>query len=225
MLLFSPDLCAGRDALEVLEATLPWVDAIQIRPKPARDASTSAAPCPARETYAWCLRVLDLVAAHPDRNTLVLVDDRVDVAAVLWEKGCAGVHLGQDDCPVATARALLGSRPLVGLSTHDIAQVAQARELRVDYLGFGPIHATATKGYTRGVGAAACAIACAESARPVFAIGGIDVANVGQLVRVGRAAVGAAILNAPDPARAARDLRNSLAAGAGYDRASNIASP
>ena len=214
MLVFSPELCVDRDPLAVLEATLPWVDAIQIRPKPARGPSGSEAPCAAGETHAWCVRVLDLLTAQRDRRTLVLVDDRVDVAAVLWERGCAGVHLGQDDCPVAAARALLGSEPLVGLSTHDAAQVAHAAKLQVDYVGFGPIHATATKGYTRGVGAEACAAASALSVQPLFAIGGIGLRHLNGLARVGRVAVSSAILCAADPGRAAREMRTQLAIGA-----------
>ncbi len=210
MLLFTPELCADRDPLEVLEAALPWLDVVQIRPKPVGAQAGAHAPCAARETYDWCVRVLDLLAATRAGRPLVLVDDRVDVAAALWSEGCDGVHVGQDDCPVAAARALLGPDPLIGLSTHDLAQVARAHELSVDYLGFGPIHATPTKGYARGLGAPACEIARARSKYPLFAIGGIDRGNVGELVSVGRVAVGSAILLADDPARAARELRAAL---------------
>ncbi len=210
MLLFAPKVCADRDPLEVLEAALPWIDVVQIRPKPVGAQASSGAPCAARETYDWCVRVLDLIGATQTGHPLVLVDDRVDVAAALWNRGCAGVHVGQDDCPVAAARALLGPEPLIGLSTHDVAQVARAHELAVDYLGFGPIHATPTKGYTRGLGAPACESARTRSRYPLFAIGGIDRGNVGALAEVGRVAVSSAILLADDPARAARELRAAL---------------
>jgi thiamine-phosphate pyrophosphorylase len=210
MLLFTPEVCAERDPLEVLEAALPWIDVIQVRPKPVRAQPSSDAPCAARETYDWCVRVLDRIAAAHTNRPLVLVDDRVDVAAALWSAGCAGVHVGQDDCPVAAARTLLGPDPLIGLSTHDLAQVAHAHEIAVDYLGFGPIHATATKGYARGLGAPACEAARAKSKYPLFAIGGIDRGNIGELASVGRVAVSSAILLADDPARAARELRAAL---------------
>jgi thiamine-phosphate pyrophosphorylase len=213
MLLFTPELCGDRDPLEVLEAALPWVDMVQIRPKPVGDPKSSNAPCPARETHDWCVRVLDLVGVYPAPRALVLVDDRVDVAALLWERGCAGVHIGQDDAPVAAARALLGPDPLIGLSTHDLDQIAEAERLAVDYLGFGPVHATSTKGYAQGLGASACASARAASTRPLFAIGGIDRENVGELAPVGRIAVSSAILCAEDPARAARELRSALSPG------------
>ncbi len=210
MLLFTPELCGERDALAVLDAALPWLDAVQVRPKPP--PSASGAPCPARETYDWCLRVIDVCAVRGDRRPLVLVDDRVDVAAALAGRGCHGVHVGQDDCPVTDARRFLGPGPLIGLSTHDAEQVARAHELSVDYLGFGPIHATATKGYARGLGVAACAAATRGSTLPVFAIGGIDLSNVSGLSCTGRIAVSGAILCAADPAQAARALRAALVA-------------
>lgn len=207
MLLFSPDLCGTRDPLATLEAALPSIDAVQIRPKPVNVEHARSAPCLARDTFDWCARVLALV--DPEK-TLVLVDDRVDVAAALLDHGCAGVHLGQDDCPVSIAREMLGPDPIVGFSTHSMQQVVEASELAVDYLGFGPVHATRTKGYARGLGPEACWLASRGTSLPVFAIGGIDATNIGELARVGRAAVGSAILCADDPARAARELRALL---------------
>lgn len=206
MLLFTPELCAPRDPMEVLDAVLGSVDVVQVRPKSA----SSSGPCAARETYDWCVRVLDLLGARPARDVLVIVDDRVDVAAALRERGCVGVHLGQEDCPVATARQLLGPDPLIGLSTHDARQVGEAGETSADYLGFGPIHATSTKGYARGLGPEAAWIATAASQVPVFPIGGIDATNIEELSRIGRAAVSSAILRADDPGRAASELRSAL---------------
>lgn len=209
MLLFSPGLCEPRSPLEVLERVLEWVDIVQIRPKPLGAAATRA-PCAARDVHDWCLRVLELIQVRPTLELVVMVDDRVDVAAALWSRGCAGVHVGQGDSPVPLARAILGPHPLIGLSTHDARQVAEAGQLEVDYIGFGPIHATETKDYRRGLGAEAAWIANAASARPVFPIGGIDATNAGELERIGRAALGSAILRADDPANAARDLRRLL---------------
>jgi thiamine-phosphate pyrophosphorylase len=154
--------------------------------------------------------VLDLVRVHGRSEVLVMVDDRVDVAAALKSAGCAGVHVGQDDCPVAIARDVLGPGALIGLSTHTLQQVADAEDAAVDYLGFGPIQATATKGYAAGLGPEAVWIASQASARPVFAIGGITLENAGEIARVGRAAVASAILGADDPARAAREMRALL---------------
>jgi thiamine-phosphate pyrophosphorylase len=208
MLLFTPELCAPRDPMEVLEAALASVDVVQIRPKRA----SSSAPCAARETYDACVRVLDLLSAHPGVDVLVIVDDRVDVAVALWERGCAGVHLGQDDCPIAIARRLLGPDPLIGLSTHDVRQVGEAGETSVDYLGFGPVHATSTKGYALGLGSETAWIASEGAHVPVFPIGGIDATNIEELARIGRAAVSSAILRADEPGKAAGELRSLLLA-------------
>ncbi|MBL8861321.1 MAG: thiamine phosphate synthase [Planctomycetes bacterium] len=209
LLLFTPELAGGREPLEVLEAAAPWIDVVQIRPKPPGGASR--APCEARATRDWALRTLELDAVRR-HALLVTVDDRVDVARWLWAQGLAGVHLGTEDAPPGAARACLGPGPLVGLSTHDLAAVAAASDLPIDYLGFGPVHATGTKGYARGLGAEAAWIAAEAATRPVFPIGGVDAVNAAELARVGRAAVGAAILGAPDPAAAARAIRAALAA-------------
>ena len=203
-LVFTPSLCAGRDPLEVLEALLDVVDLVQVRVK-GRDGRTDAA-----RTCECTERVLELCARLGDAAPPVLVNDRVDVARALAERGCAGVHLGQDDAPPRAARELLGARALIGLSTHDAAQVARAGDEPVDYLGFGPVHATSTKGYARGLGSEAAWIAARATHLPLFPIGGIDARNASELEDVGRAAVGAALLAAPDPVRAARELRALL---------------
>jgi thiamine-phosphate pyrophosphorylase len=210
LLLFTPAACGARDPLEVLESVLPSIDVVQVRPKALGATGAVHAPCEARATWEWARRVLDLVNARADVDVLVTVDDRVDVAAALRSAGCAGVHLGQDDCPVEVARAALGPDALIGLSTHTLDQVAEAEDAPVDYLGFGPVHATSTKGYAAGLGSEAVWIAGQASAKPIFAIGGITLENVGELARVGRAAVASAILGADDPARAAREMRALL---------------
>jgi thiamine-phosphate pyrophosphorylase len=214
-LLFSPAACGGRDPLEVLEAALPHVDLVQVRIKAlAAGPEPTGAPSEARGTFEWTEKVLELAALHAELEVPVLVDDRADVARSLLERGCAGVHLGQDDAPARWMRALLGPDPLIGLSTHSLAQVAAALEEPVDYLGFGPIHATSTKGYARGLGGEAAWIAAQASPLPVFPIGGIELANVVELEGAGRAAVSSAILAAADPSRAARELRAALRSAA-----------
>jgi len=209
LLLFTPELCGTRDPLEVLEAAAPFVDVVQVRPKSV--GALQRGPCEARATFDWARRILDLALVR-ELAILVTVDDRVDVAAALWSQGLAGVHVGEDDMPVAAARAFLGDGPLIGLSTHDFDAVLEAEEGPADYLGFGPVHATSTKGYAQGLGADACWIAAEAAARPLFPIGGIDVDNAAELARVGRAAVGSAILGAADPRAAARAIRAALEA-------------
>ena len=214
MLLLTP-ASTERDPASLIELLAPEVDAIQIRPKPIGEAS---APAPARETYALARLALERIVSLWDSPSnpsapLVLVDDRVDVALALWDEGVAGVHLGEDDMPPEKARDLLGPGPLIGLSTHEIEAVVRAEELPVDYLGFGPIAPTQTKGYRRGVGPERAWVASAGSTRPLFPIGGIDETWAEALAPVGRAAVGTAILSAPDPPTAARALRAALQEG------------
>jgi len=200
-LLFTPALCGERDPLGVLSAALPHVDLVQVRIK------TGDAPTAARELHDWTARVLALTR---DSGLPVIVNDRPDVAQSLAAHGCAGVHLGQDDCPPRIARELLGPEALIGLSTHSPAQVVRALDEPIDYLGFGPVHATATKGYAHGLGAEAAWVAHLSAHVPLFPLGGIDAMNAGELSEIGRAAVSAAILSARDPAAAARTLRELL---------------
>jgi thiamine-phosphate pyrophosphorylase len=213
MLIFSPELCGEREPLEVLEQLAGEVDVVQVRPKPPAEQLTrgiSADPaCEARATYEWALAALDLFAGL-ETAPLLLVNDRVDVALALRERGCAGVHLGQGDLPPSAARAVLGEAPLIGLSTHDVRQVVLAAEEPVDYLGLGPIFTSSTKGYAQGLGGEVCWVASSGSELPIFAIGGIHPSNASELEQLGRAAVSSALLAAEDPAAAARALRAGL---------------
>ena len=205
MLLLTPELVPDGGAMAVVEAALPHLDVIQVRPKPLGSNGTTSA----REAWELCVALLERVATLPD-PPLVLVNDRVDVARALRSAGLAGVHLGQDDTPVAVARELLGPDPLIGLSTHDTTQVVLGSEEPVDYLGFGPVFATATKGYGKGLGPERAWVASEAFGGPLFAIGGIDTTNAETLTQVGRAAVGSAILSAQDPGEAARRIAEQL---------------
>ncbi len=209
ILLVSPELTPDGRVLERVAAALPWVDALQARPKDPRTQPSPEAPCPARATYDLARQLLTLTREHGSQ-ALVFVDDRVDVARALLPHGLAGVHLGTDDCDPVLARAFLGEDALIGLSTHSFDEVVAAQELPVDYLGFGPIHATATKGYAQGLGAEMAWIAAQTSDLPIVPIGGIDALNAHELARVGRVCVGSAILAATDPAAAARAVRAAL---------------
>lgn len=123
-----------------------------------------------------------------------------------------GVHLGQDDVPVPEARALLGEERIIGLSTHDPAQIDAAQDAGVDYIGVGPVHSTPTKPGRPAVGTDLIAYARRRSSRPFFAIGGIEPANLEAVLEAGaeRVAVVRAITEAPDPEQGARRLRTTL---------------
>lgn len=242
LLIFTPDL-AQSDPLAALEAALPHVDIVQVRPKPLGDRRADAPPTAtiteARSAYEWCLRVLALRdSAALEHPPLIFVNDRVDVARALTHPdrprdvgSLDGVHLGTGDMPPAAARSVLGEDVLIGLSSHTTMDVANAWDEPIDMLGFGPVFSTATKGYGVAqpspanmlinpsrvktstpivVGPDLAWIATETSPVPVFPIGGIDLSTILELERVGRAAVGSAILGADDPARAAQALRASL---------------
>ena len=148
----------------------------------------------------------------------LVVNDHCELAA---ELDADGVHVGQDDSPVHIARKIVGPRRLVGVSTHDLAQVRAADTAGADYLGFGPMFPTATKGYLRGQPPRALRDAAASTALPIFAIGGITVPRVAQVVTAGaeRIAVSSAILAAGSPGDAARELRDRLLGVSGHGHA------
>ncbi len=207
------------EALARLVAAAPWLGLVQVRPKALGGAGAAGDVTEARAARDWARAVLAALARAGHPELPVLVNDRVDVAALLWDEGVAGVHLGADDAPPAVARALLGADALIGLSTHGLEDVLEAADAPVDLLGFGPVFATATKGYgqatspataPRLLGASQAWIAAEAAATPLFPIGGVDLTNVDELAEVGRAAVGSAVLASDDPARAARTLAEAL---------------
>src|SRR5439155_13661824 len=121
-----------------------------------------------------------------------------------------GVHVGQDDEPVASVRAAVGPELVIGLSTHSPSQVAAAeRAPEVDYLGVGPVYATATKPGVEPVGLELVRHAAAHARKPWFAIGGIDAGRARLVAEAGaeRVAVVRAIRDAADPRTAAAALR------------------
>lgn len=117
----------------------------------------------------------------------LIVNDRADVARLV---GAAGVHLGQTDLSPAEARRLLGPEAIIGLSTHDAAQVAAASREPVDYVGFGPIFPTRNKANPDPVqGVAGLRQARALTGLPIVAIGGIDEASAADVLDAGADAV------------------------------------
>ncbi|RAX47973.1 thiamine phosphate synthase [Arthrobacter sp. AQ5-05] len=174
------------------------VDVIQLR-----DKSLDAAQ------ELELLGVLREVAA--DAGKLFSVNDRADLALL---SGAPVFHVGQKDLPLPAARSLVGPSVIVGLSSHDPVQIsAAATDANTDYFCVGPLWATPTK-----PGRAAVGLEMVEHAaslgtdKPWFAIGGIDLGNVEQVVAAGasRIVVVRAITEAEDPAAAAQELLSRL---------------
>ncbi|MCW8133298.1 MAG: thiamine phosphate synthase [Planctomycetota bacterium] len=146
-------------------------------------------------------------------GALFVVNDRADVALAA---GAGCVHLGQKDLPVGAVRRMGGAGLLIGRSTHSEAQArAAVQEDGADYIAVGSMYATETKkGYELKGPALAKAVMDLKLEVPVFAIGGISKDRIGELRAVGvkGIAVSSAVVTAPDPERAARELVEALEA-------------
>ena len=169
------------------------VDILQLRMKDAAD----------RDIVAAGRRFARAAANH---DALFILNDRPDLVVAT---GADGVHLGQDDQPVAGARGVIGPERLVGVSTHTPEQVDATARVPVDYIGVGPVHATPTKPGRPAVGLDLVRYAAEHAPVPFFAIGGISPGNAAAVRDAGaeRIAVVRAITEASDPAGAARALR------------------
>lgn len=129
------------------------------------------------------------VKAIADRyRAQLIINDRTDIATLI---DAAGVHLGQEDLPVAAARQILGPGKIIGFSTHNVAQAeAAAREGMVDYIGFGPIYPTASKERSDPVhGLDGLRQVRRRVALPIVAIGGITAATMRDALAAGADAV------------------------------------
>lgn len=190
------------DSRPLLDAALRGgADLIQLRDKELRDDELVAAAKPFRE-------------AADEHGALFILNDRPNLVAACEADG---VHVGQDDTPVAEARAEAGAGALVGLSTHTAVQVDAAcsavGDARPDQISVGPVWATPTKEGRPATGLGLIEHAARAARRfPSFAIGGIDGSNVAEVVAAGaeRIVVVRAIRDAADPEAAARELRAAL---------------
>jgi thiamine-phosphate pyrophosphorylase len=193
------DGCDSEAAFAKLIAALvsAGVGAIQLRDKQLDD----------RTLIARARLLRDLTRGT---QTLAIINDRPDIAALAQADG---VHVGQEELSVKDARAIVGPRPLIGLSTHDIDQARAAVLAGADYLGVGPTFPSTTKSFDAFAGLKFIRQVAAEIRLPAFPIGGITAQNIDQVRQAGlhRAAIGAAITAAEDPAVAAKDLLARLA--------------
>jgi thiamine-phosphate pyrophosphorylase len=121
------------------------------------------------------------------KDVILVVNDRCDL---VLSSSAMGVHLGQEDLPPAVARTVLGEEKIIGLSTHSVGQVQKSAGLPIQYIGFGPIYATATKDSAHpAIGLQRLALACERSTLPVVAIGGIEIEQVPGILKAGASSV------------------------------------
>ena len=187
------------------------VDVVQLR-----DKKLEARPLLARAHI-----VAEVCRTH---GVPFVLNDRPDLAL---EAGADGVHVGQEDAPVALARRILGPDAIVGLSTHAQAQLLASLDEPVDYVSAGPVAPTPTKPGRPGVGLDYVRFAVGRAGRPVFVTGGASPATVAGIVGAGARRVVAVrwLTEAPDPEAAARLLRRTLDAAIAEAEAGEAADP
>lgn len=201
-------LCAPRPVADVVRAAVAGgATAVQVRDKHASRRDLLAL------TRAVQAAVADAPGAH------VVVNDAVDVALLA---GADGVHVGQDDLPVAEVRAVIGPDRLLGLSVSSRAELDAALALpagTLDLVGLGPVWGTPTKpdaGPALGLaGVRELAAAARAGGLAAVAIGGISTGRAAEVAATGvdGICVVSALCAAADPASAARELRDELSRG------------
>lgn len=175
------------------------VDIVQLRDKLGTVRNTLSF---ARKAVAW------LKGRVP-----FIVNDRVDIALL---SGADGVHLGQDDIPVAEARRILGPRAMIGCSCQTMTHLRTAVQQGADYAGFGSVFKTLTKPdrlpMDRNLIFSAERFSN-DKDLPVFMIGGVARDNCRELLACGvrRVAVCRDILLAKDARASVREWREALA--------------
>ncbi|MFB9073185.1 thiamine phosphate synthase [Citricoccus parietis] len=194
---------SGRRTVEVAAAAAgAGAGVVQVRAKEVSAAELLELTCAVAEAVR---------AANP--ATRVLVDDRADVAFAARAQGAAvhGVHLGQDDLPVAAARELLGPEAIIGLTTGtlELVRAAEAQREALDYIGAGPFRPTPTKDSGREpLGVAGYPELVAATNLPVVAIGSVTAADAAALAGTGVSGVALvrALMEAEDPGAVVREV-------------------
>lgn len=189
----SSEFCAGRNVLEVIrQIGMGGAGIFQLREK----------HCSARELYLLAQEARKIA---DEFNMLFILDDHVDIALAA---GADGVHLGQDDLPVAAARSI-APELIVGASTHNIPEAIEACRQHCSYLNIGPIYPTQTKSVACGaLGVGAIKEISAHINCPFTVMGGIKAHCIAELRQNGaqRIAMVTEITQAADIAGKVRDL-------------------
>ncbi|MDR0610259.1 MAG: thiamine phosphate synthase [Planctomycetaceae bacterium] len=173
-------------------------EVIQLRDKKADD-----------RTLLSRSRILKEQIIASGRSVIFVMNDRPDLARIA---DADGVHVGQEELPVDAVRQIVGTKILIGVSTHCIEQARQAVLDGADYIGAGPVFETPTKEFSEIAGIQYLQEVVSEIKIPVFAIGGITVENLDTVLATGikRIAVSSLLLHAADPQKTATELRNRL---------------
>jgi thiamine-phosphate diphosphorylase len=187
-------LSRGRSTLEVVQAAVAGgVTCVQLREK----------TCSTREFVEQALAISGFLRS---RKIPIIINDRVDVALAV---AADGVHLGQSDLPLATARSILGKSKIIGISAESLDDALEAETGGADYLGVSPIFATPTKtDIAQPLGLEGLRAIRRAVKIPLVGIGGLNQSNAADVIRCGAegVAVVSAIVSAENPELAARRL-------------------
>ena len=139
----------------------------------------------------------------------LIVNDHAEIACRVPVEG---VHVGQDDDPIAKVREKVGRELLVGKSTHSLVQARAAQNEGADYIGFGPIFATPTKPDYQPIGLTDIKRVHVDLALPIFCIGGIKIDNLERVIAAGaqRVVIVSGLLKAPEISEYARAAKRLL---------------
>ena len=188
----------GRTTLDVARAAIEGgATVIQLRDKTASTRTLIE--------EGLALRVLTR-----EQGVLFIVNDRLDVALAV---DADGLHVGQDDMPVALARRLLGTERLLGISAGNLEEAEEGVAGGADYLGVGPVYPTLAKmdaGPATGINL--LRELSTRYSLPLVAIGGITPQNAADMVQAGATGVAVitAVVNAENIVQAARDIRTAI---------------
>ena len=162
--------CLGKDFYACIEEAIKGgAGIVQLREK---NIST-------KDLYEKALKVKEICKNY---GALFIINDRLDIAQAV---GADGVHLGQSDMPIEKARKILKDKFLIGATARNIEEAKRAELLGADYIGSGAIFGTSTKDNAKKLEMEELKKIVASVKIPVFAIGGININNVGILKNIG----------------------------------------
>ena len=191
-------LARGRATLDIVQAAVSGgVTCVQLREK----------DCPTLEFIEQAQTIKTFLNAH---KVPLIINDRLDVALAV---AADGVHLGQNDMPLAMARKIAGPSMLIGISAESVQDAVEAEKGGADYLGVSPIYATPTKSDTAPpLGMEGLRKIKKRVKIPLVAIGGLNHLNAAEAVRNGAdgVAVVSAIVAADDPGKSSMLLKQII---------------
>lgn len=191
-------LSLGRSTVDIVRAAVAGgVTCVQLREK----------ECSTRQFVAEARAVRELLAGT---GIPLIINDRIDVAMAV---DADGVHLGQTDMLMADVRRLVGTDMLIGISAESVEDAVRAQAEGADYVGISPVFSTPTKTDTApALSLDGVALIRKAVSLPLVGIGGIGPGNAAKVIRAGcdGVAVVSAIVSAPDPRKAATELKTII---------------